>query len=116
MKVGIFGGSGFVGNYIIRELINAGYQVNALVREGSEDKLELKNKCNIFIGAIDNSEVVEEIIKNSDVIIYNIGIIREFKKQNIIFEKLHYEGAKLTINLAKKIVLSVFKLRPCYNI
>ena len=102
MKVGIFGGSGFVGNYIIRELINAGYQVNALVREGSEDKLELKNKCNIFSGAINDLEIVEEVIKNSDVIIYNIGIIREFKKENISFNNLHYEGAKLTIDLAKK--------------
>ena len=70
MKVGIFGGSGFVGNYIIRELINTGYQVNALVREGSEDKLEIKNKCNIFSGAINDLEIVEEIIKNSDAHVF----------------------------------------------
>ena len=102
MKVGIFGGSGFVGNYIIKELIDIGYEVNVLIREGSEGKLEFKNKCNVFTGSIDNSEMVEEVIKNSDVIIYNIGIIREFKKENISFNNLHYEGAKLTIDLAKK--------------
>jgi len=102
MKVGIFGGTGFVGNYIIKELIDSGYKVNALVRENSENKIEFKGKCNIFTGTIDNLEIVEEIIKNSDVIIYNIGIIREFKKQNISFDSLHYKGAKLTIDLAKK--------------
>ncbi len=102
MKIGIFGGSGFVGNYIIKELIHSDYEVNVLVRKGSECKVDLKNKCNLFVGTIDNLSIVEDVIKNSDVIIYNIGIIREFKKQNIIFEKLHYEGAKLTINLAKK--------------
>jgi len=102
MKVGVFGGSGFVGNYIIKELINSNYTVNALVRQNSENKIELKDKCNIFTGTIDDIDIVEKVIENSDLIIYNIGIIREFKKENISFDNLHYEGAKLTIDLAKK--------------
>ena len=32
MKVSIFGGSGFVGDYLIRELVNKGHDVYALVR------------------------------------------------------------------------------------
>ena len=102
MKVAIFGGTGFVGNYIIKEMIISGYDVNVLVRNGSEGKLEFQTKCNIFLGNIDNKNVVEDIIKKSDVIIYNIGIIREFKSKNISFEFLHYKSAKLTIDLAKK--------------
>ena len=35
MKIAIFGGSGFVGNYFIDQLLKLGYLVNVLVREGN---------------------------------------------------------------------------------
>ena len=47
MKIAIFGGSGFVGNYIIDQLLKLGYLVNVLVREGNESKLKNYDKCNI---------------------------------------------------------------------
>ena len=46
MRVAVFGGTGFVGNYIIEELLQSGYDVNVLVREGSENKLDNIDKCN----------------------------------------------------------------------
>ena len=38
MKVALFGGTGFVGAYIIKELIKKGYTPKVLVRPGSEKK------------------------------------------------------------------------------
>ncbi len=102
MKVAVFGGTGFVGNYIIDKLLSSNYKVNVLIRDGSEDKLKSKDKCNVFVGNINDAKIVEEMIEQSDVIIYNIGIIREFVKKDITFYNLHYKGAKLTIDLAKK--------------
>ena len=102
MKVAIFGGTGFVGNNIIAELLNHEYQVNVLVRSGSEHKLEQINNCNVINGDIGDKDAVEDVIKISDVVIYNIGIIREFKSKDITYEELHYDGAKLTIDLSKK--------------
>ena len=102
MKVAIFGGTGFVGNNIITELLNNEYQVNVLVRSGSEYKLEQINNCNVINGDIGDKDAVEDVIKISDVVIYNIGIIREFKSKDITYEELHYDGAKLTIDLSKK--------------
>ena len=40
MRVAVFGGTGFIGNYLISELLDYGYEVNALVRSGSEHKLD----------------------------------------------------------------------------
>ena len=108
MKVAIFGGTGFVGNYIISELLENNYDVNVLVRSGSENKLVDPDKCNIINGNIDDMDAVEEVIKNSDVVIYNIGIIREFKSKDITYDKLHFEGAKLTIDLSKKYSIDRF--------
>ena len=39
MKVAIFGGSGFVGDNIVNELLVKGHNVYALIRYGSEYKV-----------------------------------------------------------------------------
>ena len=72
MKVAIFGGTGFVGNYIVSELIKNNYSVTALVREGSENKLDDADKCNIVNGDIEDVEVVEQVIKEAETVIYNL--------------------------------------------
>lgn len=102
MKVAVFGSSGFVGNYLIKELLGRNYVINTLVRQGSEEKLELLDECNIINGDISDKEAIENTIKSCDVVIYNIGIIREFKSSGITYEKLHFEGAKLAIDISKK--------------
>ncbi len=102
MKVAVFGGSGFVGNYIINELIAQNYEVNVLVRKGSQDKVESLDKCNVFYGDILDVDIVKGVIDSCDAIIYNIGIIREFKSKGITYEKMHYKGAKIAIDIAKK--------------
>ena len=38
MKVAVFGGTGYVGSYIIEQLINQGHKPRLLVRPGSEKK------------------------------------------------------------------------------
>ena len=65
MKIGIFGGTGFVGNYIINELLAAGYIINILIRENSTNNLNHHNKCNVLIGSIEDKEVVEELYQTS---------------------------------------------------
>ena len=44
MKVAIFGGTGFVGSYIIDELIKNKHKPIVLVRSGSEHKLIQKDQ------------------------------------------------------------------------
>ena len=39
MKVFVTGGTGFVGREILGQLLSAGHEVRALVRDGSQDKL-----------------------------------------------------------------------------
>ena len=55
MKIALFGGTGFVGSYILNELIKADYKVRALVRKGSESKLV--EDCEIIFGEINESNL-----------------------------------------------------------
>jgi uncharacterized protein YbjT (DUF2867 family) len=102
MKVALFGGSGFVGNYIVDELLQTGHEPHVLVRPQNVSKLIQADKCTVYYGHIENDAVIIDMMKNSNAVIYNIGLIRQFPKKGITFEKLHYEGVNRTVKLAEK--------------
>ena len=110
MKVAVFGGTGFVGTYIIKQLLSQGNRPHLLVRTGSEKKIENKNDCNIVIGDINDNNSINETLKECQAIIYNIGIIREFPNKGITYYNLHYEGAKRCIDAAIKLKIRRFIL------
>ena len=110
MKVAIFGGSGFVGDNIINELLEQEHKVYGLVRYGSEHKISSFNKIRTIIGDIDNPTAVEQTIMNAEAVIYNIGIIREYKSSGISFDHLHFEGLKKCVDMSQKLNVKRFIL------
>ena len=108
MKVALFGGTGFVGSYIIDELLKNGHEPVVLVREGSESKLNNSENCRIISGDVTDVKSIKNTIKGSDVVIYSIGIIREFPRKGVTFEKLHFQAAKECIDVAKSLGVKRF--------
>jgi len=53
MKVALFGGTGFVGNYIVDELLNASHEPHVLVRPQNVSKLIQSDKCIMYSGYIE---------------------------------------------------------------
>jgi len=100
-KVAIFGSTGFVGSNILKELSNNSHSINALIRKGSENKLPKVNDLKRFIGDLSDKRIVQETINKCDTVIYAVGIIREYKKRGITFQKLHYEYFKHIVDIAK---------------
>ena len=58
MKVAIFGGTGYVGSYIIDELINNNMVPRLLVREGSDSKVIQPDQCEIVNGSIEDEDAI----------------------------------------------------------
>jgi len=110
MKVALFGGTGFVGTHITEELINNHHNPVLLVRPGSENKVYLPDKCHVNIGDITDFESIEQTINNTDAVIYNIGIIRQFPKKGITFEAMHFEGARHCMEAAERLGVKRFIL------
>ena len=102
MKIAVFGGTGFVGKYLLKSLIADNHEIYTLVRNGSEHKIQHLDNINIINGLITNNTSLTQTIMNCSVVIYNIGAIREFKSKGITYKKLHYDYAKLVIDQAKK--------------
>ena len=58
MKVAVFGGTGYVGSYIVDELIAQGHTPRVMVRIGSEHKVQQPDKCEIIGGQINDQEAI----------------------------------------------------------
>ena len=108
MKVAVFGGTGFVGSYIVRELVRKGFIPKILVRSGSLAKII--SPCEVVRGDIQDKNAIIETIQGTEVVIYTIGIIREFPKKGVTFKELQLNGLKRCIEIARKIDVKRFIL------
>lgn len=109
-RIALFGGTGFVGGYLVDALIEAGMHPVLLVRRGSERKVRQPDRCTLIAGDIDNVAAVERVVQETDAVIYNIGILREFPRRGITFEKLHYDAARRTMDAASRAGVKRFLL------
>ena len=75
MKVAMFGGTGYVGSYIIDELINNDMVPRVLVRKGSELKVIQPDKCEIVSGDIEDEDAINKTLDGCDVVIYLIAFL-----------------------------------------
>ncbi len=100
LRVGIFGGTGYVGSHLVDALLANDMHPVLLVRPGSEDRIEQQNRCTIVSGDIDDRVAIDRVAADSDALIYNIGILREFPSRGITFEHLQYAAACSTMDAA----------------
>lgn len=100
MKVAMVGGTGFVGGYIVEQLLRRDHQPVLLVRPGSEAKVARPGKCKLVSGEVRDQQAIRRTLDGCDAVIYCIGILREFKAQGITFEELQYRGASRTMDIA----------------
>jgi len=110
MRVALFGGTGFVGSYLVDRLLQAGMQPVLLVRPGHESRVRHRRVCDIVAGELDDSEAVERVLRGADAAIYNVGILREYPERGITFEKLHFEAARRTMQAAERAGVGRFLL------
>ena len=106
MQVALFGGTGFVGGYLTDALIAAGHTPSLLVRENSANKIHNAADCRLTVGDITSQAAIEATLSDCDALIYNIGILREFRKQGITFDELQFRGVQRVIEAAKRLNVS----------
>lgn len=116
MKIGIIGGTGFVGSYIIDALAERGHELRVLTRSGSEHKLEARQSCTAVSGDVADEAAVRTCLEGADAAIYLIGILREQPKQGITFDALQRRGAERTIAIAEELGVKRFLLMSANGI
>jgi NADH dehydrogenase len=101
MRVLITGASGFVGNWVVVELLARGHEVRCLVRPGSEGKLKAADRVAVFLGDVLDEAAVNQAVQGCEAVVHLVGIIREFPRRGITFERLHVEATKNVVDAAK---------------
>lgn len=108
MRVFVTGGTGFVGQEVVRQLAAAGHQVVALVRPGSEGKLGRTGNIKMHPGDITQPETLPGGMQDCEAVIHLVGIIREFPKKGITFERLHVQGTQNVLEAAVSLGIKRF--------
>ena len=112
-KIAILGGSGFVGQYIVEELIESNFDIKLINRK----KSKLNNDTRYKEVVIDlHSEKLFQELNGYDCVIFNIGIIREFCRKGISFKKVHQDLAIHVIDMAKKANIKKFILMSANDV
>ncbi|MDW3098517.1 MAG: complex I NDUFA9 subunit family protein [Alphaproteobacteria bacterium] len=93
--VTVFGGSGFVGRHVVRELAKRGYRVRAAVRRPSHAgfvrTMGLPGQVEAVYADIKDDESVARALSGADMAVNLVGILYESGKQK--FEALQAEAA-----------------------
>ncbi len=97
-QVMLTGGSGFVGSAILKELLEADWQVNALVKD---KPLGVQSaQVRQISGGLFDKASLDAAMKDCTAVIHVVGVIRE--KGNATFERIHVEGTRNVIEAAKR--------------
>jgi len=102
MKVALFGGTGFVGSYLVDALIAAGHEPALLVRPGSDGKVVQAASCRIVTGDLTSTSSIRDTLSGCDAAIFNVGIIRAFPRKGITFEALQKDAAVRVVDAMRE--------------
>ncbi len=106
LKIVVTGATGYVGHYVLRELLERGHEVTAISRSGAKSSTASgKNLATFdgvkYIGAdVATGRNLETAFAGADAVVHLVGIISEHKDQT--FANVHVGGTKNVLEAAKK--------------
>lgn len=102
MKVFLTGATGFVGSYILKELLAHGHDVTVLVRPGREKNLNVPlDRVTVAFGDVTEPDTLSGKLDGCDAVVHLVGILREVPEFGVTFERIHLEGTKHLVDAAK---------------
>jgi len=99
----ITGGTGFLGSYVIKELVERNYSVRAIRRSNKLPffvSSEILNKVEWVDGDVLDVVALEEGMKNVDTVIHAAGKVSFLKKERTEIFKTNIEGTANAVNAA----------------
>jgi NADH dehydrogenase len=116
MKIGIIGGTGFVGSYVLEALARDGHAMRVLTRPGNGDKLPVLPGIEAVSGDVADEAAVRACFDGCDAAVYLIGILREDPARGVTFDALQRRGAERAIAVAEEVGVKRFLLMSANGI
>lgn len=107
MRVFITGGAGFIGSHLCDALVNEDNEISILdnLSTGSKNNIShLEGKITVIRGDIRNQEMVESLVKESDLVLHMAAILGVDNILNNTIESIstNFHGSELVLNSAVK--------------
>jgi nucleoside-diphosphate-sugar epimerase len=105
MKCLVTGAGGYIGNSLVRRLVNDGHEVSGLINK-SKPKIS-ENKATYIQGDITKIDAIKNKIKDVEIIFHCASIVKDYgSKKN--FYKVNFEGTKNLVELSESIDIKRF--------
>ncbi|MFT5158388.1 MAG: hypothetical protein ACI83I_002957 [Bacteroidia bacterium] len=104
-KVLVAGATGYLGQYLVKELIKRNHEVRVLIRKESQKQLFV-GVSDFFVGEITQPETLIGICDNIDWVFTSIGITRQ--KDGLGYMDVDYQGNLNLLNEARASSVSSF--------
>jgi len=104
-KVLVTGATGFTGGHLCETLIKNGYDVTALVRTGSIDKIKKRfgeSKISYIVGDLSEPESIKGKLSGIDVIYHIAALYRQEGVSKNLFFKVNVGGTRVLLDEAVK--------------
>lgn len=100
MNVLLTGATGFVGRYIMAELLKRGHSVRGMARSASQVADELSD-IEMVEGDVTDPASLAGAFGGMDAVIHLVGIIDEHPSKGVTFERVHVEGTRNVVQAAR---------------
>jgi dihydroflavonol-4-reductase len=103
MKAFVTGGSGFIGQHVVRKLIERGYKVSALARSESSAALLAQMGATVVPGNITDTASMRQGMQGSDVVFHLAGWYRLGASDWMQAEAINVRGTRKVLRLAHEL-------------
>jgi NADH dehydrogenase len=119
MHVLLTGATGFVGAYVLRELLASGHTARCLMRDrsaplrlpatdGSGDWVDAPTSVERVRGDVTDPKSLQGVVRGCDAVIHLVGIIEEAPSKGVTFERIHTEGTRNVVEAAREAEIERF--------
>ena len=100
MHVFLTGASGFIGSYILKDLVAAGHTVRCLMRDNKSSLSVEDDSIERVKGDLTKPKSLTGLLRGCDSVIHLVGIIKEIPSRNVTFDALHFDATKNVVDEA----------------
>lgn len=111
MQVFLTGGTGFVGGYVLRALLERGHAVRCLTRSRSlpTARWELDtDRVETVRGDVTDAATLEGALAGCDAAVHLVGILEERPRRGVTFDAVHYRGTVNVVDAARRAGVEAF--------
>jgi NADH dehydrogenase len=101
MRVLLTGATGYVGSYVLRELLHQDHTPRCLVRGSADDLAVQDDAIEIVPGDVTEPASLDGAFDGCDAAIHLVGIIEEHRAKGATFERIHVDGTRHVVEAAR---------------